>query len=483
MRGGAGRVEGRSAGPVVSALLAAVPLAFIGIVAYGVVALRYPYCLDYGEGPMLDRARLLALGTNVYRPDLSHYPYVAGDYPPVYVAVLAVCARVFGLSYAAGRMISLGAGLASAALVFLLLVHATGDRIAAALGSATFVASPYVLQWSALARVDVLGLAFALAGLWVAAVRPRAPAAAVGAAVLMIAAIFTRQTYAFAPAGAAAAWFGLHGRRQAMRFVGVTVAGTLVAFAALEAATQGGFFFHIVVAHVTAFTLGRVALFLGHLVRSSPILIVFAVVEIRRVIAERDRRAMLPVLYALLAFVAAFAVGKAGSNFNYLIECMAGLSLMAGVAVARVRRPDGAPAGRLLVPALLGLQLLWLFTYDADAFRALAGLMRGRTELARLEDLIRAEPGEVLADAQLGSVVLTGHAVPVYPWEFTRLAHERRWDQEPFVHDLRAGRFGLLALAGGPPAVWTEEMWAAIQEAYRPTDVVAGNTIYRPRGG
>src|SRR5512145_577297 len=89
---------------------------------YQLLAVPHPFSLDYGEAPLVDQAMRLASGQNIYRTDFSAPPYTISNYPPLYVAVLSVCVKLFGPAgaFTAGRIIS--ALCAWGAGIFLMLI-------------------------------------------------------------------------------------------------------------------------------------------------------------------------------------------------------------------------------------------------------------------------------------------------------------------------------------------------------------------------
>jgi hypothetical protein len=64
-------------------------------------------------------------------------------------------------------------------------------------GGLTFLAVPFVVHWSSLDRVDMLGLALSWGGLYALVRRPDRRGVIL-AALLLVAAVYTRQTYALA---------------------------------------------------------------------------------------------------------------------------------------------------------------------------------------------------------------------------------------------------------------------------------------------
>src|SRR5919107_3496387 len=133
---------------------------------HGLAALAFPYPLNYGEGPLLDQAVRLASMRNIYPADLSTPPYVVSNYPPLFVLLQAPLMWIFGPEFLYGRVISLASPMAVAGLIFATLHAITRDRTASAAGGLTFLAVPFVLHWSSLDRVDMLGLALSWGGLY-----------------------------------------------------------------------------------------------------------------------------------------------------------------------------------------------------------------------------------------------------------------------------------------------------------------------------
>ena len=71
---------------LIALLLLALELA-TGIAQYASLAgsaIRFPFPLDYGEGPVLDQTMKLAQGINPYQPDINTPPYNIANYPPLF---------------------------------------------------------------------------------------------------------------------------------------------------------------------------------------------------------------------------------------------------------------------------------------------------------------------------------------------------------------------------------------------------------------
>lgn len=216
-------------------------------------ALQARIPLDYGEGPLLNQARLLAEGRSIYRPDLSDYPYTVANYPPLYPLAVSVAGRLLGFSYATGRVVSILATLASGLAVGFIVRQITKDWIAAGIASGLFLSFPYVVYWGSLGRVDMLALAFSLWGIWAALRWPDSPAGLGLSLLLLAAAIFTRQSYLLAAPLAVTTYLALQNRSRAILFAVALGASVFAIGGALHYGTKGGIFLHTVVANTNTF--------------------------------------------------------------------------------------------------------------------------------------------------------------------------------------------------------------------------------------
>ncbi len=85
-------------------------------VGSGIVLIRYPFGIDYGEGIVWQQMRNIMHGAG-YGP-LGVYPAIVYHYPPVFHVTAGMAARLFGTDeLATGRAVSWIAGLGTAAIV------------------------------------------------------------------------------------------------------------------------------------------------------------------------------------------------------------------------------------------------------------------------------------------------------------------------------------------------------------------------------
>ncbi len=472
---------------------------------HAVQALLYPYPLDYGEAPLVDQAMRLVEGRPIYRTDLTAPPYTITNYPPLYVLTMAPFVRLFGPNFWAGRLISIVGALATAFFLGGVVEAHSRDRFAARLTALLFLALPYVASWSKLARIDLLALALGTAALYTIARRPQDNRALAGTALLLSAAIYTRQSYALAAPLAAFIWvWARRGWRAAFALAGMVGGLCLVLFMILNLTTGGGFFFNIVTANVNPFNFETVERYVRELRDLVPILLFLCVVLLVVIPARARKRldsaAGWPMASPFLigALLSAITVGKIGSNVNYLLELCAALALVAGTVTAwsgKVWRNDAPSPAPTWVPPLVrsvvlillaaqaGMVLRFTLLHPVQDFKYRAS---GRAVLRELQAIVAETDGPILADEYMGMLTLNGKPLYIQPFEVTQLANANLWDQTPLLNDIRAEKFPLILIHhfhGYPVYMerWTPEMLDAIQEAYIADAIKADTIVFRPR--
>jgi hypothetical protein len=131
----------------------------------GVTGLFFPYQLDYGEGTHLYYVKQLLAGQPIYRP-IGSYPYITSNYAPLPFLLAIALTPILGVTYAAGRIWTLLAIVAITAIIVVWVRRETGRWLPVAVAALAFLASPYVYHWAPLFRVDLIGLALTLGGLY-----------------------------------------------------------------------------------------------------------------------------------------------------------------------------------------------------------------------------------------------------------------------------------------------------------------------------
>jgi hypothetical protein len=448
-------------------------------------AITFIYPLDYGEGPLLDQTMRLASGENIYRNDLSVPPYTISNYPPLFPLIQAPFALIFGPAFWYGRLISFLAALLTAVFIGLSLLALTRDRAAAVAGGLIFLAFPYVQYWTLLNRIDSLALVLSWAALFVIIRWPERRWGIPLGAALLVASIFTRQSYALAAPFAAFVWlfFAVHWRK-AVQLALITGTVALGLFLLLNLFTRGGFYLNIVTANVNPFFWDTVRNYFRTFYEYSFLLVFligFFILFGRFVWRSRAWTIALPYLFA--ATISAITIGKDGSNVNYLLEFAAALGFSAGAVLAWVGRNTWV---RTAAAVVLAVQVGMLASWTQDDFIGrIMFRVEQEAEVAQMAQVVRETDGIVLADEFMGLVPLAGKRLYYQPFEFKMLAEGGVWDQQPFLNEIQDHKFELLLIYNPSwpsfQARWTPLMQSTILFSYTRQDTLAETSISRPR--
>jgi hypothetical protein len=187
-------VDPRGQPKLLRALAVAGAVAAVAVFLYGTARrICHPYDLEWMEGGMLCHALRLLSGRPLYGPpSVEFVPFL---YTPLYPALLALFAHLFPLGYGLGRAISLGGFLGALVLGYVFVRRAADSRAcglaAMSLPLAAFVPTGTFID---LARPDSLYLGLVATGVFVGWWRRRSHVGVGVAALLLVAAFFTKQT-------------------------------------------------------------------------------------------------------------------------------------------------------------------------------------------------------------------------------------------------------------------------------------------------
>ena len=467
-------------------LLLAQGLCALLFLRHGWEALTFPYPLNYGEGPLLDQSVRLAHFQNIYRTDLAVPPYVISNYPPLFMLAQVPFVWLFGPALWYGRLISLLSVAAVALFVGLTLQALTRDRVASIAGGMIFPAMPYVLRWSSLSRVDSLGLALSWAGLFVVARWPEKRWSDLVSALLLVAAVYTRQTYILAAPLAAFVWLVAQGqRRRALETAAIAGGAGLILFALLNIFTGGGFFLNTVTANLNDFRWERVSLNALGAILACPLLLLGSLAFLLLTPRKGNRSWWLVGPYLVASIPSAVLVGKVGSDVNYLLEFSAALGLATGAFIAWQRK---RPRLRIALIALLAVQVLALAQSSRVPLSLQNYVIEQRGEVAQLSRMVASADGPVLTDDYMGLLPQRGRRIYFQPFEMTQLSRDGDWNQRPILEDIGEEKFPLIMIWSPPFAReikrdrWTPRMLKEIHEHYEKTDRLADMVVYRPKG-
>jgi hypothetical protein len=464
---------------VVAAILIVAYLAVFGASARA--RLSHPAEFMYGESVVREIASRVVRGEALY-PSPDHLPLLVTAYGPVFYLVAGEAQRIFGEGYMAGRVLSLAATLGAASLLAWTVRSGSGRWFGGLLAAGLFLTQNMtILLWAPLHRVDPLALCFTLGGLALA-ISGRAHLAAVA----LVLAVLTKQTYLAAPVAVCLALWPA--RRAMVSFTGVFIAGLGGVVVAAQVNSGGWFLWHTVLANANPYEERYLWAMLGLFLHFNglPLLAAASLFSLPWRHGERIWR-----IYFLLLLPTILAFGKLGASSNYWLELTAAIAALIGLLADRLAmcpRARGAVTEPALALMVVGSLLVPIPGYQAavrDALRTLpsGGDANQRAQL-QVAALIAAEPGEVLTDDP-ALVVAAGRPVYFEFLIFQLLADQGVWDPHPIVEEIQARRFDLVVLstpldAPGELVRWPAAVGAVLRSEYAPAGQQDGYWLYRP---
>jgi hypothetical protein len=310
----------------------------------GIQSVGRVWPVTHPEGATIAAILRVRDGEPVYQ-DFMHFPHVITPYPPLQPAVVGLTARVLGLSImetvGLARSLTLASALATTVLIWLIAVRLGAGRLAALAGAALFLPLPALDEWGFASRPDVPAVALSLAAMLLLLVRPQRVWLA---AVVAVAAVFTKQTAVALPV-AATLWLLLSGRwRAALVFAGTWSVLVSALVGLLQVGTGGNYVLNTVLAHLNTpkngFDFARRDIMPLFSDGWLPLALAAGTLAIPSV----WRAATLPLLYLAAATALAFySLRNTGGDVNYLIEPAAAACVPAALAVGWLWRRAAAP--------------------------------------------------------------------------------------------------------------------------------------------
>ena len=397
-------------GAAAAAAIALVHLALVYYVMFSRVG--YPFDLEWMEGSTLCHALRLLQGKPLYAPPSADF--ISFLYTPLYPALLAGLSKLFGLSYALGRVVSIACFTVVLGLLGAVVWRETRGNKQRPLWVLTAVglmalSFRYSAYWFDLVRSDSLYLALVVGGLYLLAYHHDAWAKLVTAGLLLGLAFLAKQTASLFIVYAGMALLLLRWRRLPVlvAVVGLVAGGTVLVWNHLSGGWLWAYVFEMHQGH--DFYLERALFYTpGRLFQHYPVvfslLIVILVVQLVTWIARRVRRASGDrSLYWWGVGLTGLAVAMVGfgTQWAFFNAFIPGLVLPAAVmclAVARlvrrvaVRSELWAGVLSLVVGGALCVQMAWQLYDPRPQIPTAADRKAGQA----LVDRLQRYPGPVL---------------------------------------------------------------------------------------
>ena len=445
------------------------------------VALRVPlpYQLDFGEGPLLGAAVRVAQGLGAY-PPATQLPYVISLYGPLPYYIAGLCVKLFGVSFTAPRLLVVTSGIWCAAMIALLVRHWGGTRLVSLGFGLFYLSRPVVQYWLPIFRVDLMGLALSLTGLYIFA-RSRRWYLSVP---FFVAALFCKFLLVSGPLACFLYAVFRRETRKAVWFATGNITLGALAFLWAQRQTSGWFAFHtfwakaghpfrlpwaVYAVHdqlIGDYFLVVLALTLAYFLRFHP-------------------EVSLPLTYLGVSFLTCFARGKWGAGPNYSLEWEAALCLCAGVAYHYLRAQSNC---RSLVYPLLPATLAAMLVVGLRNPNPDPNKYSGCRQAYKY---VKDYPGGRILSENSGAVIKAGKFSPVFVcFDWTREVVDKGWPDTEIINLIRSRQIDLIVLGSPAGRQTLQEWWPnsvqdAIEQNYRLVQVFdceEARYVYQPKG-
>jgi hypothetical protein len=422
-----------------------------------------PYEMNYEEGNILNSALRILHGLSPY-PDPHVFPNALNPYGPIFYYLIAVVVRFGGVQLFFPRVVVMLCAIVSAALIGLLVRRHSHSLPLAAAAGCLFLTSKLTYFWMPVLRVDLVGLAFVLIGLYLFSAGLSS-----WSVPLFVAAIFVKVSLLAGPA-ACITYLVLHRQwKRAAWFAGAGISLSVICFFVAQRLSGGWFSFHIFKTHADPFSWHSVFSYLWGMAQLDFPLLFPAICYIALKIRERDFN--LPTLYLLFTVVGTVTTGKLGSDSNHLLELHAALTLCAALGVATLA--ERIPSQRVaLVVVAVAIALLVFYSEENPRIVNERAMMR---DCGQVYGFVHGVQGEVLSD-NIGLLVLTGKPVFISnPFVYRYLVTKDGWSDQELQQKVSSQGFAAIVLSSDPTTHplnesyhWSAQVLDNINRAYRP---------------
>ena len=407
--------------------------------------LPYNFQFEYGEGFSWKNSLDVSLGNPLYK-DTSSELFFSTSYTPLFFLASGFLIKLFGSSLLWSRLISVSSFVVIAFMVGMIVNHLTKSKAIALISGMLVFIIPMFRFWTLVSRVDTFGLMFAIIGLYFAVKNKF-----LTAVPFLVLAFFTKQSLLAIPASIGL-YLLISNRKVLLKFVslyfGLVLIGLLICW---KVWGQQMLIEVFIRSSSLPWSLSTGTGILANVFLSMLPLIAIALIYLmfRFKKKELNLLSIYWVVSLVMCFVASCRIGAYENSFLdfMLINCiLSGLLLKEVLDFTQLKKWGISEAFPLLFPLLIVAQSLGVVT---TVHNYPQGIEKIYTEV---HQVIKEEGGLILSVDP--TFLLTIGENPL--WEPNMLTasklYERPypigWSQEPFIANLKAGKYNLVILHG-----------------------------------
>jgi len=426
-----------------------------------------PYQIDYGEGLILDGALRIRHAQPLY-PHPFAFPVVLHVYGPVAYAAAAAVLPAGTPSFPAGRLMIV---ICSAAVSFLLgtiLRRLTGSWWIGLSFGFLLLTLPAFRFWLYLLRADVIGVLFSVTGIALYLVSAKGWYWSIP---FFGVAIFCKYSLLAAPVAVFVHLILNRRGKQGFVFAAGLGAALILAFAVLQAKTDGWFAFHMFSTHPDRYSLMQYFALGGVVAASAPVVTALAVWYVARDFRGAVRS--FPAIYLAMSTLTALTAGKLGSSTNHFVEWMVASCMCAGMGYFFLLSKYAARAVPITV-LLSASVLVGMFAQNRPQLQPSAE----QTECGSAYQYVSHSPSSRVLSENLGPLLVAGKPILVSdPFVYGQLLEHGLWPDRQVGDLVNKGYFDLIVMSYDPSQIkvrgsdiWSESLATDIALKYRVVD-------------
>jgi len=318
-------------------LLSIMLLICVGFFAYYILnAVRwipYPNSIDYGEGFVMNYAKLWVNGT--WSWDINTPPYLTMVYGVGFPTLLYPFVKLFGATLLVGRVVSFTTAIVACFLLYLIVAKLTGNKIYGLIASLLPMTQPTFQDWSWMARVDMSAVMLDLLGVYLF-LRFKDSKWFYLAVIPFLCALMIKLT-AIAGLVAVVIYLLIYNRKRVLSFIGLFVVGLVAVMTSLMITSGGEYWKQIILYQNTIQNISFpqfLALFPGFLYPFVALL-VLALIYLKRTWGKKDYSIVGTYFVAALG-IALFTTLRPGAGCLYYMEAIIAGSICATLGLSYV---------------------------------------------------------------------------------------------------------------------------------------------------
>lgn len=401
-------------------------------------AIFYPYPLNYSEGHIIALSKELK-NSGSYFGSIDRYPFLHGTYPPIFPYLLTFFLNFSSSIFIPGRIISFFSTIFIVIYLFKIFFLESKNKYFSIFFSITFLLPLFVLQWSSLTRVDMLGLAFNTIGLYIyLKYRKRESSLRFFSIPFLVLSFYTKQIIIAAPL-AIISYNMIRRKKESFKFIVFFVLPIIIIFIFLNLVSKNQFYLHLFkYNYIVPISFKAVLVAYQNFFQIIPVLLIFFLYNL-----FISKKYNLISFYCIINFCLLFIKGKIGADINYFIEPFISFLLLGGLIFIDLYKTAKKKMKYFLL-SVFALQIFLLAPYNVIQELLSNPLVpEGDEQRMNINFYVKKYGSRTLSE-DLGYLVSNNLPVFYEPFQFVMLSERGLWKEDIIINDCNNKRFTLI---------------------------------------